>query len=194
MLNLETVKAGARNTVSAWAGGSPHILNSHHPSSYPNTWRGSACPWNWSRNSHQPYPSPERILEHAVASLPFNEGFEDLCVQDLVWAHTISTNHHLEHSNFDNIPSFTGLLRRGLRDWEHHKGRNTMLEESMQYTACVGAMSLSYCNKLGRKVSPVFHSHSMRKLTQVLVEEGIREDCSIGAKDYPDGMRYAFAI
>ena len=109
---------------------------------------------NSDRNSHQQYPSPEHILECAVACLPYDEAFEDLCVQDLVWAHAISTDHQLEHSNFNDIPSFTGLLRRGLRDWEPHEGRNTILEESMWYAACVGAMSLSYCNKLGQKVLP----------------------------------------
>ena len=155
-----------RNFDNIPTGDPPHILASCHPSSYPYIWRGGACQQNWSRNDHHTlYPSPECILECAMASLPFNEGFKNLCVRDLVWAHAISANHQLEYSNFNNIPSFTGLLQRGLRDQEPHKGRNTVLEESMRYAACVGAMSLSYCNKLGRKVSPVFRSHLMRRLT-----------------------------
>ena len=102
-----------------------------------------------------------------MASLPFDEGFEDLCVQDLVWAHTVSADRQLEHSNFNNIPSFTGLLRRGLRDQEPHEGRNSVLEESMRYMACVGAMSLSYCNKLGQKVLPSLLFFDLEDLKEV---------------------------
>ena len=50
------------------------------------------------------------ILKHAVGNLPFNEGFEDLNVCDLVWAHAISTNRCMGHSSYDDIPSITGLL------------------------------------------------------------------------------------
>ena len=84
---------------------------------------------------------------------------------DLVWAHAVSADRQLDHVDFSGIHSFTSLLRRGLRDREPHEGRNSAMEEAMRYAACIGAMSLSYCNKLGKKVSHVFRFRLMKSLT-----------------------------
>jgi hypothetical protein len=59
----------------------------------------------------------------------------------------------MEHASYDEIPSFTGLLRRGLYDREPGEGRNTVLEQGMRYSACVGALNLAYSKKLDREVS-----------------------------------------
>ena len=123
-----------------------------HRNSHPNISRGPSCHWSRARHSHQPYPSGEHILERAIDNLPFDEGFDDLCMRDLVWAHSVSADRRLEHSDYDAIPSFTGLLRRGLRDREPGEERNSVMEGAIRYAACVGAMSLSYCNKLSKRV------------------------------------------
>ena len=62
-----------------------------------------------------------------------------------------------------------------------------MLMESMRYAACVGAMSLSHRNTLGRKVFPVSHSCLMGRLTRDLVKEGIGEDHGIRGKGSSNG-------
>ena len=92
-------------------------------------------------------------MEQAIANLPYDEGFKDLSVQDLVWAHTVSTNHRLEHSTYDDIPSFTGLLRGGLRDQKGSEGRNSVLEEAMRYLVCVGVFGPSVLQTDGCKDS-----------------------------------------
>ena len=115
-------------------------------------------PWRHVRNGCAPYPSPEHILERASPNLPFDETFDDFCMRDLVWAHAVSADRRLDHVDFSGIPSFISLLQRGLRDWEPHEGRNTNIEELMRYASCIRVMSLSYCNKLGKKVPFLFAS------------------------------------
>ena len=90
-------------------------------------------------------------MERADGNLPFDEGFEDLSVCDLVWAHAISADCCLEHANYDNTRSFTGLLQRGLRDQEASEGRNGVLEMVMRYSACVELLNLAYPINTGGK-------------------------------------------
>ena len=56
------------------------------------------------RDCKKKYPSQEDILEWAKPALPLEEEFDDLFLEDLVWAHAVSLHQRL------NTPQFHSLL------------------------------------------------------------------------------------
>ena len=46
------------------------------------------------------YPSQEDILERAKPALPLEEEFDDLFLEDLVWAHAVSLHQRLDTPQF----------------------------------------------------------------------------------------------
>ena len=64
------------------------------------------------------YPSQEDILEQAKPALPLGETFDDLFLEDLVWAHAVSLHQRLDTPQYHFAAPLVGLLQRGLQDKE----------------------------------------------------------------------------
>ena len=65
------------------------------------------------------YPQQEDILEQAKPALPLEETFDDLFLEDLVWAHAVSLHQWLNTLQFEFMAPLVSLLQRGLQDKEH---------------------------------------------------------------------------
>ena len=64
------------------------------------------------------YPSQEDILEWAKPALPLEETFNDLFLEDFVWAHVVSLHQRLDTLQYHFMAPLVGLLQRGLQDKE----------------------------------------------------------------------------
>ena len=56
------------------------------------------------------YPSQEDILEWAKPALPLEEEFDDLFLEDLVWAHAVSLHQRLDMPQFHFTAPLVVLL------------------------------------------------------------------------------------
>ena len=57
-------------------------------------------------------------MEQAKPALPLEEIFDDLFLEDLVWAHAVSLHQRLDTPQFEFTAPLVLLLQRGLRDKE----------------------------------------------------------------------------
>ena len=62
-------------------------------------------------------PQQEDILEQASPALPL-EDFDDLFLEDLVWAHAVSLHQWLDMLQFEFAAPLVVLLQRGLQNKE----------------------------------------------------------------------------
>ena len=60
-------------------------------------------------------------MERAKPALPLEEEFDDLFLEDLVWAHAVSLHQRLDTPQFHFAAPLVALLRRGLQDKEQIK-------------------------------------------------------------------------
>ena len=59
------------------------------------------------------YPQQEDILEQAKPALPLEETFNDLFLEDLMWAHAASLHQWLDTPQFEFTAPLAALLQRG---------------------------------------------------------------------------------
>ena len=57
-------------------------------------------------------------MERAKPALPLEEEFDDLFLEDLVWAHVVSLHQRLDTPQFHFTAPLVALLNRGLKDKE----------------------------------------------------------------------------
>ena len=57
-------------------------------------------------------------MEWAKPALPLEEMFDDLFLEDLVWAHAVSLHQWLDMPQFEFATPLVLLLQRGLQDRE----------------------------------------------------------------------------
>ena len=57
-------------------------------------------------------------MEWAKPALPLEEMFDDLFLEDLMWAHTVSLHQWLDMPQFKFATPLVVLLQRGLQDRE----------------------------------------------------------------------------
>ena len=62
------------------------------------------------------YPQQEDILEQTKPALPFEEEFNDLFLEDLVWVHAVSLHQQLDTPQFEFATPLGALLKRRLQD------------------------------------------------------------------------------
>ena len=88
------------------------------------------------------YPQQEDILERAKPALPLEEMFDDLFLEDLVWAHAVSLHQWLDMPQFKFTAPLVLLLQRGLQDKEQVERLTPEAEFVARYTATVGGRNL----------------------------------------------------
>ena len=69
-------------------------------------------------NCRTKYPSQEDISEWAKPALPLEETFDDLFLEDLIWAHAVSRHQWLDTLQYHFTAPLVLLLQRGLQDKE----------------------------------------------------------------------------
>ena len=121
------------------------------------------------------YPQQEDILEWAKPALPLEE-FNNLFLEDLVWAHVVSLHQQLDTPQFEFTAPLVVLLQRGLQDKEQIKQLSPEAEFVARYTVMVGGRNLKLVQVCLSKVG-WSHSSMYRKANSYLV--GSRE-CSKG--------------
>ena len=85
------------------------------------------------------YPSQEDILERAKPALPLEEEFDDLFLEDLVWAHAVQRLNTLQ---FHFAAPLVALLNRGLKDKEQIERLTPEAEFVARYAATIGGRNL----------------------------------------------------
>ena len=88
------------------------------------------------------YPLQEDILEQAKPALPLGEEFEDLFLEDLVWAHAVSLHQRLNTPLFQFAAPLVALLQRGLQDKEQIKRLTPEVEFVVRYAVTIGGRNL----------------------------------------------------
>ena len=88
------------------------------------------------------YPSQEDILEWAKPALPLEETFNDLFLEDLVWAHAVSLHQWLDMLQYHFTAPLVGLLQRGLQDKEQVEQLTPEAEFTARYAATIGGRNL----------------------------------------------------
>ena len=88
------------------------------------------------------YPSQEDILERAKPALPLEEDFNDLFLEDLVWARAVSLHQRLDTAQFHFTAPLVALLRRGLQDKEQIERLTPEVEFVARYAAMIGGRNL----------------------------------------------------
>ena len=81
-------------------------------------------------------------MERAKPALPLEEEFDDLFLEDLVWAHAVSLHQRLDTPLFQFAALLVALLRRGLQDKEQIKRLTPEAEFVARYAATVGGRNL----------------------------------------------------
>ena len=105
--------------------------------------RTSAKSFSSARGDHKKkYPSQEDILERAKPALPLEEEFDDLFLEDLVWAHTVSLHQRLDTPQFHFAAPLVALLNRGLKDKEQIERLTPEAEFVARYTATIRGRNL----------------------------------------------------
>ena len=88
------------------------------------------------------YPQQEDILEQVKPALPLEEDFDDLFLEDLVWAHAVSLHQWLDMLQFKFAAPLVVLLQRGLQDKEQIEQLGPEAEFMVRYAATVGGRNL----------------------------------------------------
>ena len=88
------------------------------------------------------YPSQEDILEGAKPALPLEEEFNNLFLEDLVWAHAVSLHQRLDTLQFHFAAPLVALLQRGLQDKEQIERLTPEVEFMVRYAAMIGGRNL----------------------------------------------------
>ena len=88
------------------------------------------------------YPQQEDILERAKPALLLEEMFNNLFLEDLVWAHAVSLHQWLDMPQFEFMAPLVLLLQRGLQDKEQIEQLNLEVEFTARYAAMVGGRNL----------------------------------------------------
>ena len=88
------------------------------------------------------YPPQEDILERAKPALPLEEEFNDLFLEDLVWAHAVSLHQRLDMPQFHFAAPLVALLKRGLQDKEQIKRLTPEAEFVARYAVTIGGRNL----------------------------------------------------
>ena len=88
------------------------------------------------------YPQQEDILEWAKPALPLEETFDDLFLEDLMWAHVVSLHQQLDTPQFKFTAPLVSLLQRGLQDKEQVGRLTPEAEFVVRYAVTVGGRNL----------------------------------------------------
>ena len=88
------------------------------------------------------YPSQEDILEWAKPALPLEEEFDDLFLEDLIWAHAVSLHQRFDMPQFHFAAPLVVLLQRGLKDREQIERLTPEAEFVARYSATIGGRNL----------------------------------------------------
>ena len=97
------------------------------------------------------YPSQENILERAKPALPLEE-FDDLFLEDLVWARVVSLHQRLDTPQFHFATPLVALLRRGLQDKEQIERLTPEAEFVARYAAMIRGRNLEWARVCLSKV------------------------------------------
>ena len=81
-------------------------------------------------------------MEQAKACLPLVEEFDDLFLEDLVWAHAVSLHQRLDNDQFQFARPLVALLNRGLQDKEQVERLSPEAEFVARYAATIGGRNL----------------------------------------------------
>ena len=81
-------------------------------------------------------------MEWAKPALPLEEEFDDLFLEDLVWAHVVSLHQRLNTPQFHFAAPLVALLRRGLQDKEQIERLTLEAEFVARYTVTIGGRNL----------------------------------------------------
>ena len=81
-------------------------------------------------------------MEQAKPALPLEEEFNDLFLEDLVWAHAVSLHQRLNTPQFHFAAPLVALLKRGLQDKEQIKRLTPEAEFIVRYAATIGGRNL----------------------------------------------------
>ena len=81
-------------------------------------------------------------MEWAKPALPLEEEFDDLFLEDLVWAHAVSLHQRLDTPQFHFAAPLVALLRRGLQDKEQIERLTPEAEFVARYAATIGGRNL----------------------------------------------------
>ena len=77
-------------------------------------------------------------MERAKPALPLEEEFDNLFLEDLVWAHAVSLHQRLNTPQFHFAAPLVVLFQRGLQDKEQIKRLTPEVEFVVRYTATIG--------------------------------------------------------
>ena len=91
-------------------------------------------------------------MERAKAHLPLREDFEDLYLEDLVWAHAVSLHQRLDSDQFEFAAPLVALLNRGLQDKEQMERLGPEAEFVARYAATIGGRNLELARVFLAKV------------------------------------------
>ena len=81
-------------------------------------------------------------MERVKPALPLEEVFNDLFLEDLVWAHVVSLHQWLDMLQFEFVASLVALLQRGLQDKEQVKRLTPEVEFVARYAVMIGGRNL----------------------------------------------------
>ena len=81
-------------------------------------------------------------MERAKPALPLEEEFDDLFLEDLVWAHVVSLHQRLDMPQFCFAAPLVALLRRGLQDKEQIERLTPEAEFMARYAAMIRGRNL----------------------------------------------------
>ena len=81
-------------------------------------------------------------MEQVNPALPLEEDFDDLFLEDLIWAHVVSLHQQLNTPQFEFAAPLVSLLQRGLQDKEQIEWLNLEVEFVARYVATVGGRNL----------------------------------------------------
>ena len=74
------------------------------------SFRTLAKSFSSAQGDQKKYPSQEDILEQVKPALPLEEEFNDLFLEDLVWAHVVSLHQRLDTPQFHFAAPLVALL------------------------------------------------------------------------------------
>ena len=81
-------------------------------------------------------------MERAKPALPLEEEFDDLFLEDLVWAHMVSLHQRLDTPQFHFAALLVVLHNRGLKDKEQIERLTPEVEFVARYAATIGGRNL----------------------------------------------------
>ena len=81
-------------------------------------------------------------MECAKPALPLEEEFNDLFLEDLVWAHAVSLHQRFDMPQFQFAAPLVALLRRGLQDKEQIERLSLEVEFMARYAVMIGGRNL----------------------------------------------------